>query len=842
MNSERFFRLLLGSAPNVIVLMDNDGRIAHCSRSFFTEAGTEGAVIEGKYYKNALPALVTSAFYKKFSGAFEYAVSNRAASSFEIDAAFLYARAPKSFSVTLAPLADGSDAGGVMAIFNDITEKNEMLIKAAQMCAAKTDFLTNISHEIRTPMNTINGMNELILRENLPDKARQYAQLAKRAGGSMLALINDILDFSKIEAGRFELYENDFSLVSFINDITGLALVKLEDRPIEFTLNVDCSIPSYLTGDEARLRQIFVNLMTNAVKYTRAGYINLSVGGEISGNNYILKADFTDSGIGIKPEESARLFENFARIDVEKNRGIEGSGLGLSITKELCRLMGGSVSFESVYGSGSKFTVTLPLKYAGGEKLAEVINPGEKSVLLYEPRGYIADSCVKTFENLGVLCAVTGSRQIFYKMIESGRYPFIFIPLFLYETERLTLETMKIKQSVVLIADYNSRASELVRGSGVRAVSSPLYALSAANILNGAGNAATGAARVEISFTAESAEILIVDDISTNLVVAESLMAPYGMRIDVARSGLEAIEAVSGKTYDIIFMDHSMPEMDGIEATKIIRGAGYTRPIIALTANAVSGMRDMFLQNEMNDFLSKPIGIAELNAILKKWVPKEKQESKSDGSDKTKKPGGINIEIDGIDVKAGVFLSGGSESRYLKVLGIFYNDVEEKIGSLKEFAENGDYGSYRVLVHGIKGALLNIGANAAAGLAQTLEEAAKNESAGFISNNNDIFIKILDALLKKIAAVITGNRDGEKKLDAANRERAVNILMDLNEALAEFDAGAINRLVAELEETSAGTRYSEAAQTISRLVLLSEYDEASAEGEILSEKINSDVA
>jgi len=398
-----------------------------------------------------------------------------------------------------------------------LVKKRTAEVEAANK--AKSMFLANMSHEIRTPMNAVVGMTELVLREDLPQTAREKAIDVKQAASHLLSIINDILDFSKIESGRMEIVPINYLLSSLINDAVSIIKTKITDSDsgIEFKINIDNKMPNSLFGDETRIRQILLNVLSNAVKYTEKGSVTFSMQGEIINNNekVLLKIEVIDTGKGIKEEDLKNLFGDFVRVDLASHKSIEGTGLGLAITKNLVEAMDGNIKVESVYGKGSTFTIIIPQKIISMEPIADL--------------------------NLN--------------------------------TDRINIVNDKIAV-----------------------------------------------------FHAPDAKILIVDDIAINLKVAKGLMSPYNMQVDMCLSGAEAIEMIKEKDYDLVFMDHMMPEMDGIKATKIIRKFNAEIPIVALTATAVVGMKEMFLENGFDDFLSKPIDTRKLNEILEKWIPKNKQE------------------------------------------------------------------------------------------------------------------------------------------------------------------------------------------------------------------------
>jgi signal transduction histidine kinase/CheY-like chemotaxis protein len=587
-------------------------------------------------------------------------------------------------------------------------------LSAAKMRADKSNeikssFLASMSHEIRTPMNAIIGMAELLLRRDLPDEARSEAQDIKQAGNNLISIINDILDFSKIEAGKQEIIPVKYTVLSLINDTVKIIRMRLKEKPINFYTNIDSNIPSSLIGDESRLRQIMLNILSNAVKYTERGHISLTITVEKRKGKLIwLKIIVVDTGKGMKPKDMEKLFGNFVQVDTKKNRSIEGTGLGLAITKKLCEAMGGNVSVESEYGKGSVFTVRIP-----------------------------------------------------------------------------------------------------------QGISSIEFSASAKNFS-------------DAKFIIPNARILIVEDISMNLKVAEGLLAPYRAKIDTCLSGAYAIEAIKANHYDLVFMDHMMPEMDGIEATKIIRDIGYDMPIIALTANAISGVKEMFLANGFNDFLSKPIDTIKLNSILAKWIEHDKQETLNEDAEIVDESGLAleKIKIEGIDVNKGVKIIGGNLEHYLQTLAVFHKDGLQKIEEIKRSLEIKDYNLYATYAHALKSASANIGATGLSEAAKELEAAGKLGDSTFIGLNNARFLTNLKTILNDIDQALASNR--EKWQSPVDFELLRGELNHLKEALTALDSVAIDKAVNNLQKFSQADEVGGVVENILQSVLIGEYDEAVA--------------
>ena len=531
----------------------------------------------------------------------------------------------RNMALVLACLGLALMGGLSLILLRLYTAKEE----ADERSQTKSSFLARMSHEIRTPMNAIVGLSELMLRDaaSLPRQARAQAQGIGQASANLLSIINDILDFSKIESGMVELALGEYRLSILIADVISVIRVRLRDKPVHFAADIEASLPDRLVGDEVRVRQILMNLLSNAAKYTPSGHIVFSVRGRAAGDGRVrLTIVVADSGIGIRDEDQDRLFDDFVQVDPTRNKKIEGTGLGLSITRSLCRQMEGEVTVASRYGQGSAFTVTLPQKVAGAEPLASVENPGMFNVLMYDPRPVIAETLAAAFDQLGVACRrADGASEFMAALMDRpGGYGYIFLAPESFDGLQVALERYGRGARAVVVAD-EIEAEGL---SGALVLTPPVYSLILAGMLNKAGEPAAEevpAAGI-IRRQYPGARILVVDDIQTNLSVVEGILSPYGVKMDFARGGAEAVDLVRENEYDLVLMDHMMPGVDGLMATGLIRGLEGERfktlPIVALTANAVSGMREVFLQNGFNDFLAKPIEIAKLTAVLDKWLPR----------------------------------------------------------------------------------------------------------------------------------------------------------------------------------------------------------------------------
>ena len=492
---------------------------------------------------------------------------------------------------------------------------------AEQANHAKSDFLANMSHEIRTPINAIMGMNEMVLRESKDEAILEYASNIQSASRTLLSLINDILDFSKIEAGRMEIIPVPYKTAGFLNDVVNMIEIKAKQKQLDFLVEIDPALPSVLEGDEVRNRQIIINILNNAVKYTKEGMVKFLVKGIRTDNGFLLMMQVKDSGIGIKEEDLNKLFDSFQRLDLEQNRNIEGTGLGLAITHNLVEQMHGRMEVSSEYGKGSVFTIYLT---------QEIIDSS--------PMG-----------------------------------------------------------------DFRQKSEE----------------------------SAKQAADSSQSFTAPDAKVLVVDDNKMNLMVVKALLKNTGIQITTCMSGAECLELTREEYFDVILLDHMMPEMDGVETLSRLKQSENpckNVPAIALTANAIVGAREEYLKAGFADYLSKPIEGSQLEIMLLKYIPQDKIHYEHPENESNRKQPTANEPTaqSYINKALGLQYCSGSKEFYAEVLALYCSSCEDEIAKMQNALEAEDWKKYTVYVHGLKSTSMNIGAEQLSTAAKELEFAGKS--------------------------------------------------------------------------------------------------------------------
>ncbi|MCM1191491.1 MAG: PocR ligand-binding domain-containing protein [Butyrivibrio sp.] len=678
----------------------------------------------------------------------------------------------------------------------------------------KSDFLANMSHEIRTPMNAVIGMAEMALREKLPPAAREYVRQIKSSGKALLTIINDILDFSKIEAGKMDIVPVEYEPMSIVNDIATIAEERLKDKEVELVLDISPEIPSRLLGDNIRIKQILLNIVNNATKFTTTGQVMVRMFHERKEDGKVLLCfAVEDTGIGIKEEDLTRIFNSFQQVDSKRNRNIEGTGLGLAISRQLTHLMDGEIHVKSQYGKGTMFSFEIPQTLINAESSISVKNP--ENILVYGliKNEYLKQNLVADCQRFGVEYHEISSME--EVEIPEGRECFLFaerelltplIEEFVQNTPALTAAFLFPFQS--LEGHYNAPNIHMVR--------KPLYSMNEAMIFNHERlrSLDEDADVVEFNFIAPDAEVLIVDDNAINLTVAEGLLEPLQMKVDLALSGKEAITKISEHRYDIIFMDHMMPELDGVETTHIIRRfhPEYNDvPIIALTANAMSGTREVFLEEGMNDFIAKPVELKMLISKVAQWLPAEKivrtdisaldlaKENKQEKQDK--------VKVGNLDTETAIGML-GSEKLFWAVLKDFYRVIEKKCKQIKDAEKSEDWSAYTIEVHALKSAARQIGAIPLSEKAAALEDAGNRKDGAMIHARTDEMLLEYMAYIPVLSPFCEEQetRGGKGEIP---KETLQKLFADMRIAMDELDMDRMEEAAGAMKEYSYSGRQAE---------------------------------
>ena len=674
--------------------------------------------------------------------------------------------------------------------------------KAEASNRAKTVFLSNMSHEIRTPMNTIVGMTDILLREEQTKQTREYLNSIKNSGEALLTIINDILDFSKIESGKMEIIEEEYEPMSMFHDLAMMFINRIGDKKVELLYDIDPDMPVKLYGDDQRIRQIVINLVNNAIKFTENGYVKLSVRMQESDEgNAKLTFRVEDTGQGIKEENREKLFESFEQVDTRKNHNIEGTGLGLAISKQLVELMGGSIDYTSTYGEGSCFFFTISQRIVDTRPAARIKEEAAQSVIgIKVANEYLKSSILQLAAAYRVECIDFETEA--EKTDNTVDFIITDCKSIVSDAERTRLapDTGRLCHLQNPMIGACSDKAAIV-------VNKPIYSLNFCQLLNHEETSYNSAFKGEKHFVAPQARILIVDDNVMNLKVAKGLLAPFRMQIDTAEDGKDALSKVKQKQYDIVFMDHMMPIMDGIEATREIRKLPEERyrtlPIVALSANATSEAREMFMCEGMSDFVSKPIKTKQLVKCILKWLPEElvTEEEQPEHVTEMKEAGIEETEaealpvIEGLNVAEGI-RNCGSKELFLELLGDFYKLIDQKSTKLEKCLADSMLKDYTIEVHALKNTARMIGAIDLSQMFYEMEQLGNQGEMEQIEEHTPELLELYRSYKEILAEYAKASQEEKAQVPL---ETMLETLKGLHDAMDTFDLDEADRRMRELE-------------------------------------------
>ena len=681
------------------------------------------------------------------------------------------------------------------------------------------DFLTNVSHELRTPINAVTGITAVLQEKETDDDKRRNLSSVQRAGHRLSDQIGDILDYTEIDTGRLMISKSNYMISSLIYDLSMELDFMWNDSGNELVMNIDPSLPAGLIGDSAKIAKIIRHLADNALKFTKDGGVYVKVYGMKREYGINLCISVKDTGIGISREQLERLTDHFYQADAGRARKVGGIGLGLAVVQGLVMSMNGFMHIDSEVGVGTTVHVSIPQGVSDAEPCMSLDTPDEICVgcFLYPDRYSIPtvreyyNEMIRTLgDGLGIKVHYCISMEELRKVMDKYRLTHLFIGRKEYDECREFLEKYDKKLHIAVSA---GRSDEPVADKSVKILKKPFTVFSVLQILNERSDFAV---KEETKPYLPGIQTLVVDDDGMNLVVARGILGMYGMKVDTAGGGAEAIDMVVKKDYDLIFMDHMMPEMDGIEAMhrirKILKSDQHT-VIVALTANAVSGAREMFLEEGFDEFLAKPIEPQLLERSLRKLLPpsafvqknvtENDDEAEAEDIQKEAVPETAAAPVEktfvekladaGFDTDQAIVYCGNDESFYEEMLRAFVSESKDKKKNLQHFLDIMDVDNYRIAVHALKSGSRTIGAMQLSEQAKSLEEAAKAGNKDYLSENHDMLNISYDGAVSLIKSVLGAYEDTAESAaeEESSEEGDWDALLDeLRRAIDGFDSDA----------------------------------------------------
>ncbi len=708
-------------------------------------------------------------------------------------------------------IGQGVDLIGTAYILHDSTESinrlklmeevNAELERTARM---KADFLANMSHELRTPMNAVIGLAQIALREKeIPSNVRDCLNQINSSGRNLLNIINDVLDFSKIDSGKMEIIPEKYEPLSEINDISHILQTRIGDKNIDFFFIADTKLPRALYGDCMRIRQVIINLANNAIKFTEYGMVKIDLScHEMEDDMMELEFHIRDTGQGIKKEDLDKLFVSFQQVDTKRNRTVEGTGLGLAISKKYVEAMGGTIGVTSEYGKGSDFWFRIPQKVVDRKSDLVVENCENKFAYCLNENMIMTDEFAIEMRSFGMDGKVISSLAGYEP---TGKEEFLLFIKEYYNDELKKFLDDHPKIHGVVLEDYDTTFKP--DRPNLSIMKTPLTTLAMVLAFNNKSVEDMhfkGKEEKFVKFTAPDAKILIVDDNTINLSIAVGLLEPLQVKCEVAQSGKEALEKVRTNQYDLILMDHMMPEMDGVETSAEIRrtipDADFT-PIVALTANVLEGSKELFMKAGMVDMIAKPIDFKELNMKLIKWLPNylihEEKEDVNASEAVTEETAREEELYDCLDCEKAI-KGLGTVALFKKVVADYYKNGPDTLETIKHALEVKDFDTYAIRTHSLKSTSRQIGATELGDYAEKLEKAGKALDENEIAKYHDETMAMFENLLESLSKYLEEDLGASDDKPAITKEKVDEIFIKLTAACDELDMDVMEECAKQL--------------------------------------------
>lgn len=694
----------------------------------------------------------------------------------------------------------------------------------------KDDFLANVSHEIRTPVNTICGISEIMLKNGVPAEMQEDVLNIQSAGRNLVSVIGDILDYSELQEGSFELVEENYFVSSTIYDIINMSMAKKSQKRIELIMDCDATMPSVLIGDEQKIRRIIMNLVNNAIDFTDEGCVAVNIGYRKEEYGINLIVTVRDTGIGMSKEDVEKLFDKFSQVDMGRTRKKGGVGLGLAIAQALVNKMGGFISVKSELGKGSEFRVVVPQKVYDLTPIAEVPNASALNIAVYinmeqfvkeEIRDEYTNNIKHMVEQVRVDCHICKKLAELKRWEQREGFSHVIISYIEYMEDPAYFDALAKRTRVLIVLDHEDDTK--VVNKWVGRIYKPFSVLSIVTALK---ESVVEGSIVDIedhSLYAPEAKVLVIDDNRMNIRVVEGLMREYGVQVHSALSGPEGIKTMEQNEFDLVFLDHMMPDMDGVETLHNIRRKpdSYFKsvPIVALTANAIAGTREMLLAEGFDDFVAKPVESSVLQRTLKKFIPETKQMSPEEAkkhkafekeqaletgngtSEKIKQRAADVLVIGDLDISKGIMYC-GNEDNYLEILVSQRDSGEDIMNEIQSLFEKEDWKNYTIAVHGIKSSMMSIGAVALSEKAKSLEFAGKADEIEFIRKQHgammDEFKRVMRILNESELLGTKKKEEVEVQKDTISSEDFSAKLAEMENAMYELDGAKMEEILDEL--------------------------------------------